>query len=103
MPSGTGRNVSGAEFCAPLTALYGHVHALLKEADYVFLPFYLEERQKSKDTRRQYCYYTQYAPAAVRHRRRADAPEGTRRVAHPSGPLLPLRPAALPSRSSTAC
>ncbi|MEN6446635.1 MAG: acyl-CoA dehydratase activase [Syntrophaceae bacterium] len=60
-----GRNISGAEFCAPLTALYGHVHALLKDADYVFLPFYLEEKQKSKDTRRQYCYYTQYAPSLV--------------------------------------
>jgi predicted CoA-substrate-specific enzyme activase len=60
-----GKKISGAEFCAPLTALHGHVGYLLDKADYVFLPFYLEDRQKTKDIRRQYCYYTQYAPSLV--------------------------------------
>ena len=58
-----GKKISGAEFCAPLTALHGHVGYLLGKADYVFLPFYLEDKQKTKDIRRQYCYYTQYAPS----------------------------------------
>ncbi|SHH74166.1 acyl-CoA dehydratase activase [Desulfofustis glycolicus] len=47
-----------AEFCAPVTAMHGHVDLLLGEADYVFLPVYLED--KARDARRQYCYYTQY-------------------------------------------
>ncbi len=49
-----------AEFCAPVTAMHGHVDWLLAHADYVFLPIYLED--KPRDARRQYCYYTQYVP-----------------------------------------
>ena len=56
-----GKRAAGAEFCAPLTSLYGHVAHLLEKADYIFLPRYLERRVKEKDIRRQYCYYTQYA------------------------------------------
>jgi len=61
----TGKQLSGAEFCAPMTALHGHVRHLLDRADYVFVPAYFENRDKEKHTRRQYCYYTQYAPALV--------------------------------------
>ncbi|WP_340110968.1 acyl-CoA dehydratase activase [Maribellus mangrovi] len=61
----TGKRISGAEFCAPMTAIQGHVKYLLDKADYIFLPTYLEERQKSKTRRRQYCYYSQYAPPIV--------------------------------------
>lgn len=60
-----GKKITGAEYCAPLTELHGHVGYLLDKADYVFLPFYLEDKQKTKDIRRQYCYYTQYAPSLV--------------------------------------
>jgi predicted CoA-substrate-specific enzyme activase len=60
-----GKKIAGAEFCAPMTALHGHVSYLLDKSDYVFLPFYLEERQRTKEIRRQYCYYTQYAPSLV--------------------------------------
>ena len=59
----TGKNLSRAEFCAPISAMHGHVHALLEKADYVFLPFYLEN--KEKEARRQYCYYTQFLPSLV--------------------------------------
>lgn len=55
-----GKQLSKTEFCAPITAMHGHVDYLLKKADYVFLPFYLEK--KKKDARRQYCYYTQFLP-----------------------------------------
>jgi predicted CoA-substrate-specific enzyme activase len=58
-----GKQLSGAEFCAPITAMHGHVDYLLKKADVVFLPFYLEQRQKSREWRRQYCYYSQFMPA----------------------------------------
>ncbi|MDM8516392.1 acyl-CoA dehydratase activase [Desulfobacterales bacterium HSG16] len=59
----TGKQISGAEFCAPMNAMHGHVSYLLDEADYVFVPFYLEEKRKEKGGRRQYCYYTQFMPA----------------------------------------
>ncbi|HHO76951.1 MAG TPA: CoA activase, partial [Deltaproteobacteria bacterium] len=62
----TGKNLAGTEFCAPMTALYGHVMHLLDKADYVFVPYYFEDRQKNKDIRCQYCYYTQFAPSLVK-------------------------------------
>ncbi len=58
-----GKPLCGAEFCAPMTALHGHANYLLSKADYVFIPFYLEKKQSAKKLRRQYCYYTQYAPS----------------------------------------
>ncbi len=61
----TGREKSGAEFCAPMTALQGQVDYLLNKADYIFLPVYLEVKQDDPSIRRHYCYYTQYGPAVV--------------------------------------
>ncbi len=60
-----GKNISQAEFCAPVSAMHGHVHYLLEKADYVFLPFYLESKKREKSVMRQYCYYSQYVPAVV--------------------------------------
>jgi predicted CoA-substrate-specific enzyme activase len=56
-----GKEVAGAEFCAPLTALHGHVRWLLENADYIFLPLYMEERESGRS--RSYCYYTQFSAA----------------------------------------
>ena len=58
-----GKNLADTEFCAPATAMYGHVEYLLKKADYVFLPYYIEN--KEKNARRQFCYYTQYIPSIM--------------------------------------
>ncbi|MBU1172817.1 MAG: CoA activase [Proteobacteria bacterium] len=58
-----GKSMSETEFCAPVTAMYGHVDYLMDRADYIFLPYYLEN--KEKNTRRQYCYYTQYIPTIM--------------------------------------
>ena len=58
-----GKARAGAEFCAPITALHGHVDYLLEKSDFVFLPHYLEEREKDGSARRQYCYYSQFGPA----------------------------------------
>ncbi|MFO7557511.1 MAG: acyl-CoA dehydratase activase [Desulfobacterales bacterium] len=60
-----GKQIAGAEFCAPLAALYGHVDYLLDRADYVFLPFYLEKKVEEKNRRRQFCYYTQFSPSLI--------------------------------------
>ncbi len=64
-PVSLGKKAAGAEFCAPMTALHGHVMHLLDRADYIFLPFYFEDRQKESKLRRQHCYYTQYAPSLI--------------------------------------
>ena len=60
-----GKKLTGAEFCAPVTALHSHVNYLAEKSDYVFLPDFLEEKEKSTTGRRQYCYYTQFAPALI--------------------------------------
>ncbi len=57
----TGKKLSQAEFCAPISSMHGHAKWLLDQTDYVFMPLYLEN--KTKDARRQYCYYTQFLPA----------------------------------------
>ncbi|MDF1569730.1 MAG: acyl-CoA dehydratase activase, partial [Spirochaetaceae bacterium] len=64
-PIESGKALTGAEFCAPMTALHGRVARLLKEADYVFVPFYLDEKGPQGDTR-SYCYYSQFAPALIK-------------------------------------
>ncbi|MFP4572303.1 MAG: acyl-CoA dehydratase activase [Desulfobacterales bacterium] len=60
-----GKACVGAEFCAPITAMHGHVDALRDGVDFIFLPYYLENREKDGDARRQYCYYSQYVPSLV--------------------------------------
>jgi len=64
-PVKLGKGIATAEFCAPVTALHGHVKYLMDNTDYVFLPFYFEENLKQKDRRRQHCYYTQFAPSII--------------------------------------
>ncbi|HMA86907.1 MAG TPA: acyl-CoA dehydratase activase-related protein, partial [Desulfosalsimonadaceae bacterium] len=61
----TGKQHTGAEFCAPISALHGHVAYLLDRADYIFMPFYLDNREKDTSARRQYCYYSQFVPTLV--------------------------------------
>lgn len=56
-----GKNLAGAEFCAPMNAFFGHVQYLADKCDYIFLPIYLECREPKQDAYRYYCYYTQFA------------------------------------------
>lgn len=56
-----GKRVEGAEFCAPMAAYHGHVVRLASIADYVFSPFYLEDDERAPGTRRNFCYYSQFA------------------------------------------
>jgi len=58
-----GREVQGAEFCAPLAALHGHVKYLRDKADWIFLPVLLEESKPGSTEPRLYCYYTQFSSA----------------------------------------
>ncbi len=59
-----GKNLCGAEFCAPITAMHAHVDYLMQRADYVFLPTYLSENLPNKMSK-QYCYYTQFVSSVV--------------------------------------
>lgn len=60
-----GKAFAKAEFCAPIVSLHGHVKYLTQHADYIFLPFYFEEKSEEKDRRRQHCYYTQFTPSII--------------------------------------
>ncbi|MGB9438623.1 MAG: acyl-CoA dehydratase activase, partial [Desulfobacterales bacterium] len=66
-----GKQISGAEFCAPMSALHGHIKYLLtptagdEGVDFLFVPFYFEKKANEKGIRRQYCYYSQFAPTVV--------------------------------------
>ncbi|MBN2499109.1 MAG: CoA activase [Deltaproteobacteria bacterium] len=59
-----GKRLAGAEFCAPVAAFHAHVASLADRADFLFVPFYLEHEHEPR-RRRQFCYYTQYAPALI--------------------------------------
>lgn len=62
-----GREVAGAEFCAPITALHGHALWLAEKCDAVFLPISIEgPKEKGDQGRLRYhCYYSQFAPSVV--------------------------------------
>ncbi|MBF0111707.1 MAG: CoA activase [Desulfamplus sp.] len=64
-PVTRGRSLANAEFCTPVTSAHGHVDYLMQKADYVFLPYYFENKNREKGGRRQYCYYTQYVPSVI--------------------------------------
>jgi len=62
----TGKKIAGAEFCAPVDAMYGHVSYLGEKCDYVFMPVYLEARVKPEKREQNFCYYTQFS-ASLAH------------------------------------
>jgi predicted CoA-substrate-specific enzyme activase len=57
----TGKKIAGAEFCAPIDSMYGHVAHIAERCDFVFMPVYLEAREKPGKTEQNFCYYTQYS------------------------------------------
>ncbi|MCD6396950.1 MAG: hypothetical protein J7L71_05380, partial [Spirochaetaceae bacterium] len=62
-----GKKIAGAEFCAPMSAFYGHVDGLADKADIIFLPIYIENHKDEKDNSRlrKFCYYTQFSSTLV--------------------------------------
>ncbi len=58
-----GKEITEAEFCAPMTAFHGHVRHAAENADIVFLPIHIEGNKddKSSSRLRKYCYYTQFS------------------------------------------
>jgi len=57
----TGKKIAGAEFCAPIDAMYGHVAHIASTCDYIFMPTYLESREKNGTQEQNFCYYTQFS------------------------------------------
>ncbi len=57
----TGKKIAGAEFCAPVDAMYGHVTHMARTCDYVFMPAYLESRENPGNQTQNFCYYTQFS------------------------------------------
>jgi len=57
----TGKKIAGAEFCAPVDAMYGHVAHIAETCDYVFMPSYLESRLSPGTLTQNFCYYTQFS------------------------------------------
>ena len=61
-PLSSGKRLAGAEFCAPMHAMYGHVNWLAERCDYIFFPASLENRAAGDPFYENYCYYTQFCP-----------------------------------------
>ena len=64
-PVKSGKRIAGAEFCAPIDSIYGHVAWLADRTDFIFLPVSLETRDKKEHSEEYYCYYTQYSASLV--------------------------------------
>lgn len=61
----TGRRISGAEFCSPMSLLHGHARALLERCDFLFMPVILQ--QWTSGTSKSYCYYSNYAVSLIQN------------------------------------
>ena len=58
-----GKELTGAEFCAPISNWHGHVHYLSTRVNYLFLPHMFSDAPKNSDSF--YCYYSNYAVPLV--------------------------------------
>jgi len=63
----SGKKIAGAEFCAPIDSMYGHVAYIADRCDYIFMPVYLESRIKPFQTEENFCYYTQFSASLAFH------------------------------------
>ncbi|HID39325.1 MAG TPA: hypothetical protein EYP36_07405, partial [Calditrichaeota bacterium] len=61
-----GKEISGAEFCMPISNWHGHVLSLSDRCDYLFLPHILEEERQDEKLSL-FCYYTNYASSMVQN------------------------------------
>ncbi len=77
-----GKKLSGAEFCSPMSAFYGHVEAVAGKSEYVFLPIHIENKKDEKKSSRlrKFCYYTQFSSTL------------TSRIVHEGSEIKSLRP-----------
>ena len=62
-----GKEIAGAEFCAPISNWHGHVQALSERVDYLFLPHIFQEGDAESASSKFYCYYSNYAVSMVQN------------------------------------
>jgi len=60
-----GKEIAGAEFCAPISYWHGHVRSLSNSCDYVFMPHTFTGGEENSP--KFYCYYSNYAVALVQN------------------------------------
>jgi len=60
-----GKEIAGAEFCAPISNWHGHVKSLSGRVDYLFLPHTFTNGELANP--KFYCYYSNYAVALVQN------------------------------------
>ena len=60
-----GKEIAGAEFCAPVSYWHGHVQELSHNSDYLFLPHMFQEGENEEA--KYFCYYSNYAVALVQN------------------------------------
>ena len=65
-----GKEISAAEFCAPISAWHGNIIHLSEKTDYVFAPQMFEEEEEV--TKKNFCYYSNYAVSIVKNLPRTD-------------------------------
>jgi len=63
-PVAAGKSLTGAEFCAPMTAFHAHIRKAADISDILFLPVYLDIRAADPFPGRA-CYYTQFSIPVV--------------------------------------
>jgi predicted nucleotide-binding protein (sugar kinase/HSP70/actin superfamily) len=61
----SGKEIAGAEFCAPISYWHGHVKNLSNSVDYLFLPHTFEGGEPNDP--KFYCYYSNYAVALAQN------------------------------------
>jgi predicted nucleotide-binding protein (sugar kinase/HSP70/actin superfamily) len=60
-----GKEISGAEFCAPMAEFQGHIMELDLKADFIFYPQIFENAMDKE--RKAYCYYTNFAVPIIQN------------------------------------
>ncbi|MBN1980296.1 MAG: hypothetical protein JW795_02110 [Chitinivibrionales bacterium] len=60
-----GKEITGADYCAPITDLHGHICYLAQRVDYIFFPQLFENGLDSKE--KAYCYYCNYAVPVIQN------------------------------------
>ncbi|HMD68069.1 MAG TPA: acyl-CoA dehydratase activase [Chitinivibrionales bacterium] len=60
-----GKEIQGADYCAPMTDFHGHIRELASKADYIFYPQLLENTTWKEE--RSYCYYCHYAVPIIQN------------------------------------
>ncbi len=60
-----GKEIAGADYCAPITDLHGHIRYLASRVDYIFFPQLFENANGNEE--KAYCYYCHYAVPIVQN------------------------------------